>query len=224
MCAYILIAAASYLLGSIPFGFLVAKAKGVDIRKVGSCNIGATNVFRTLGKGPGILTFVLDALKGFVSTFWIPALAVMLCGGEVNSNMKLLGGLIAVVGHTWPLFLGFKGGKGVATSAGMLLGIVPAAVGIAFAAWVLFFLLTRYVSVASIVAAIVLGSLVWIPKFYIDIGLPSAILLSLLALAVVLRHRSNMARLAKGRESRFSFTKAQRAAEEARRASWKDAD
>lgn len=222
MCSYILIAIVSYLLGSIPFGFLVAKAKGVDIRKVGSCNIGATNVFRTLGKGPGILTFVLDALKGFVSAFWIPALAVMLCGGEVNSNMKLLGGLIAVVGHTWPLFLGFKGGKGVATSAGMLLGIVPAAVGIAFAAWVLFFLLTRYVSVASIVAAIILGSLVWIPKFYI--GLPSAILLSLLALAVVLRHRSNMARLAKGRESRFSFTKAQRAAEEARRASWKDAD
>lgn len=222
MCAYILIAAASYLLGSIPFGFLVAKTKSVDIRKVGSCNIGATNVFRTLGKGPGILTFVLDALKGFVSAFWIPSLAVMILGGEVSANMKLLGGLCAVVGHTWPLFLGFKGGKGVATSAGMLLGIVPSAVGIAFAVWVLFFLLTRYVSVASIAAAIALGSLVWIPRFYI--GLPSAILLSLLAIAVVLRHRSNICRLAKGRESRFSFTKKQKVAEEARRASWKDAD
>lgn len=211
--ALVLLALGAYLIGSIPFGFLVARAKGVDIRTVGSRNIGATNVFRTLGKGPGILTFVLDVLKGYLPAALLPCLVLHLVPdlGWSEANLRLLGGLMAVVGHTRSVFLGFKGGKGVATSAGMLIGIAPGAVGIAFASWVVAFLVTRYVSVASILAAAVLGVLMWLSPFFVN--LPTAVLLTLLALSVILRHHANIKRLLQGTESRFAFTKAQREAQ-----------
>lgn len=213
--AMVAVAVAAYLIGSIPFGFLVAKSKGVDIRTVGSRNIGATNVFRTLGKGPGILTFLLDVLKGYVSAALLPLLAAHLVPGmECDpANIRLIGGLFAVLGHTWSVFLGFKGGKGVATSAGMLIGIAPAAVAIAFGGWVVVFLLSRYVSAASILAAALLATLMWLPAFYVNAL--TATLLTCLALTVIIRHHANIGRLLKGTESRFALTKSQREAQKA---------
>lgn len=208
MLSIAIVAVVAYLAGSIPFGFLVARAKGIDIRTVGSRNIGATNVFRVLGRGPGVLTFLLDVLKGYVSAALLPAAAAAIAGAPPcsPSHFRLLGGVFAVLGHSWPVFLGFKGGKGVATSAGMLLGVAPGAVGLAFAAWIAVFLVSRYVSVASIAAAAVLAALTWAPRFRAD-ALTSS-LLSLLALAVIVRHRANIRRLLDGTESRFAPARA----------------
>ncbi len=118
---------AAYLMGSIPNGLLLARLKGIDLQKVGSGNIGATNVYRCVGKGWGIAAFVLDAVKGFVPAFVFPRLME-----AAPPWLGLACGVAAVAGHNWPVWLKFKGGKGVSTSAGMLLGIAPAAVGIGF--------------------------------------------------------------------------------------------
>ena len=215
---YIVAGLLSYLLGSVPFGLLVARMRGVDIRKVGSCNIGATNVFRCVGKPWGILTFALDFLKGLAGASLIPCLASRLIAEEGTSapTLALVGGAAAVIGHTWPLFAGFKGGKGVATGFGMLIAIAPAAVGIAFAAWLIVMAVSRYVSLSSVTAAAVLAALVWIPRFCGH--LPSSTVITVIAAVVIIRHRANIARLINGTEARFSFTAAQKAREEARRA------
>ena len=215
---YILAGLLAYILGSVPFGMLVARARGVDIRAVGSRNIGATNVFRCVGKPWGILTFVLDFLKGLAGAWLIPTAVSRLFPEEGISapTLALVGGAAAVVGHTWPLFAGFKGGKGVATGFGMLVAIVPAAVGIAFGAWIVVMAVSRYVSLSSVTAAAVLAALVWMPCFCRHV--PSSIVITALALGVIVRHRSNIARLVNGTEARFSFTAAQKAREEARRA------
>ncbi len=215
---YILTGVFAYLLGSVPFGLIVARARGIDIRAVGSRNIGATNVFRCVGKPWGILTFALDFLKGLAGASLIPCLASRLTAAEgvPDPTLALVGGAAAVVGHTWPLFAGFKGGKGVATGAGMLVAIVPAAVGLAFAAWLIVMAVSRYVSLSSVTAAMVLAALVWVPRFCGH--LPSSIVITAIAAVVIIRHRTNIARLANGTESRFAFTAAQKAREEARRA------
>ncbi|HSR87485.1 MAG TPA: glycerol-3-phosphate 1-O-acyltransferase PlsY, partial [Pontiella sp.] len=152
----VLLSAAAYLLGAVPFGLLVAKMHGVDIRSKGSGNIGATNVFRVIGKGWGIFTFVLDALKGFIPAFFFPVI------GNVDPVYGVLFGFASIVGHTFPVYLKFKGGKGVATSAGMLLGVAPLAVGVGFLSWVICMVVSRYVSLSSIVAAVVVAATVWI--------------------------------------------------------------
>lgn len=201
--------ALAYLMGSIPFGLLVGFMRGVDVRKVGSCNIGATNVLRTVGKPWGILAFALDFGKGVAGALAAPCLARAIFGGGCgvsSETLRLVGGLAAVVGHTWPVWLGFRGGKGVATSFGMLLAVVPVQVGIAFAAWVVVLLVSRYVSLASICAATVLPVAVWLMKFDAAAGnwaLPAAI--TVLGALVVLRHRANIVRLANGTENRFRF-------------------
>ena len=215
---YIIAGLLAYLLGSVPFGLLVARARGVDIRAVGSRNIGATNVFRCVGKPWGILTFVLDFLKGLVGASLIPCLASRLIAEEGTSapTLALVGGAAAVIGHTWPIFAGFKGGKGVATGFGMLVAITPAAVGIAFGAWLVVMAVSRYVSLSSVTAAAVLIALIWFPRFCGH--LPTSIVITVIAAVVIVRHRSNISRLIKGTEARFSFTAAQKAREEARRA------
>ncbi len=215
---YIVTGLLAYLLGSVPFGLLLARSRGVDIRAVGSRNIGATNVFRCVGKPWGILTFALDFLKGLVGASLIPSVASRLIAVEGTSapTLALVGGAAAVIGHTWPLFAGFKGGKGVATGFGMLVAIAPAAVGIAFGAWLVVMALSRYVSLASVAAAAVLIALIWFPRFCGH--LPSSIVITVIAAGVIVRHRSNIARLINGTEARFSFTAAQKAREEARRA------
>ena len=153
----------AYLLGSIPFGLLIARTRRIDIRTVGSCNIGATNVWRCVGKGWGLLTFACDVLKGFIPAFFLPALTCGAGGASDRVGLGLLYGALAIVGHNWPVFLRFKGGKGVATTVGALLGVAPALVGIGFVAWLLIFLATGYVSLASIVAAVVIPGIAWWP-------------------------------------------------------------
>ncbi len=200
-------AAASYLLGAVPFGFLIARARGTDIRTVGSGNIGATNVFRTLGKTWGILTFACDCLKGFVPAFVFPLLA-RCTGNECGPTLPVLCGCLAVVGHNWPVYLRFKGGKGVATSAGALLGIAPLAVAVGLVAWVVLLLTTRYVSVASITAAVVIAGAAWVQRAVTSapgILAPSA--LTGLAVLAVWRHKGNIKRLLNGTENRVNFGK-----------------
>jgi glycerol-3-phosphate acyltransferase PlsY len=197
----------AYLLGSVPFGFLIAKTQGKDIRTLGSGNIGATNVFRSVSKPLGILTFALDVLKGFCGVRLVPlVVSALLHTPYEGMALPVFSGALAVVGHNWTCFLGFKGGKGVATSAGLLLGLSPAGVGIAFAAWLVTFLATRYVSVASITAAAVLGMAVW-PLHLKSHGAWFPAVLALLALVAIWKHRSNIARLRAGTESRFNFGK-----------------
>jgi glycerol-3-phosphate acyltransferase PlsY len=198
---------AAYLLGSVPFGFLIAKGCGKDIRTLGSGNIGATNVFRSVSKPLGILTFALDFLKGLCGVKLIPALAAA-CTDAPGAGMglALFCGAMTVAGHNWTCFLGFKGGKGIATSAGLVLGLTPAGVGLAFAVWLALFLGTRYVSVASVGAALTLAAGVWWPlRLYAAHGIWFPCVLTLLALLAVWKHRSNIARLRAGTESRFDF-------------------
>lgn len=222
--AYFIIGAGlAYLLGSIPFGFLIARSKGIDIRSAGSGNIGATNVFRVLGKKAGITTFILDFGKGIVATGLIHVLifktAELMSGGAyepLSGNktvfLRLLCAGCVVLGHSFPVFLGFKGGKGVATGAGIIVGLVPHIAGVAIGLWAVVFLLSRYVSLASIVAAIVVAAMPWVELFRktnspegAEFALPC--ILTFLALLVILRHKANIGRLIKGNENRFSFSK-----------------
>ena len=144
-----------YLLGSFPAGYVAGRLAGIDIRTVGSGNIGATNVLRVLGKRWGYAVFFIDALKGFAAVrlaflllqFWPAA-------KPFTVQLTILTGVMCIVGHNFPVWLGFKGGKGVATSAGVLFGLLPAAVPFVVLVWVIVFETTRYVSVASIIAAI----------------------------------------------------------------------
>jgi glycerol-3-phosphate acyltransferase PlsY len=200
-----LLALGAYLLGAVPFGFIIGRARGVDIRRVGSGNIGATNVFRTVGKSWGALSLLCDALKGLVPTLLFPTVAAALCDVEAGRGLALLYGCLAVVGHNWPVYLKFKGGKGIATTAGALIGIAPAALGLGFAAWVLVFAVSRYVSLASIVAAIVIPIAAW--WLYAEDGALVPAVLTVLGCVAVIRHRSNIARLVKGTESRIRLGK-----------------
>lgn len=196
MCGVIL-GVVAYFLGAMPFGLLVAKSRGVDIRRHGSGNIGATNVFRVVGKGWGVFTFVLDALKGFIPAYVFPILACL------DPEWGVLFGMVAILGHTFPVFLKFKGGKGVATSAGMLLGVAPAAVGIGFFCWALCLVFSRIVSLSSILAAVAVAVSVW----WMDNGLTVRIALTVLSVLVIWLHRANIKRLINGTEHRFGKKK-----------------
>ncbi len=188
----------AYLLGAIPFGLLIAKLNGVDIRSQGSGNIGATNVLRVIGKRWGIFTLILDALKGFIPAFYFPMLE------KLDPEWGVLFGLVAILGHAFPVYLKFKGGKGVATSAGMLLGVAPLAVGIGIGVWIICMVIWRYVSLASIAASATIAVVVWIVE---DKGLIVNIALTVLGGMVILLHRGNIKRLLNGTESRMGKKK-----------------
>lgn len=195
----------AYLLGAVPFGYLVAHFRGIDIRRVGSGNIGATNVFRCVGKPWGIATLLLDVLKGACPVLCFPPLAQCLTQTSGGEAWAVGYGIAAVVGHNWPIYLKFRGGKGVATSAGALVGVAPAAVGIGVAVWVIAFVTGRYVSVASMLAAVSIAAASWARCDRETLLVPAA--LSLLALLIVWRHRTNIGRLLNGTEHRFQFRK-----------------
>lgn len=181
---------AAYLIGSIPTAYLTARwAKGVDIRTVGSGNPGATNVFRSVGKTAGVITLILDALKG-----WAPVwLAAHFVSGD---KVPVLCGLAAVAGHTWPLFLGFRGGKGVATSAGVFAALLPWAFSTALAVFIVGLAASRHVSVGSLAAAVTLPA-----AAFWKYGPVSASWLALaVGLLVLVRHTSNIKRLLQGKE------------------------
>lgn len=194
----------AYLLGSIPFGLLIAKSKGIDIREHGSGNIGATNVFRVVGKKFGITCFVLDFGKGFCGAFVLP----IAFGLQDTPYTGLIAGALTIAGHNWPVFLKFKGGKGIATSGGVLAAVAPLAVGVALLTWILVFLTSRYVSLASVLAAAAVAITGWV-QFTAGgtSDLLTSIILTLLGAAAIWRHRSNLRRLASGEEHRFSFSK-----------------
>lgn len=192
----------AYLIGATPCGLLIARMRGVDIRKVGSGNIGATNVFRCVGKSWGILAFVLDFIKGFAPAFWLPGLFLESPAPYVG----IMTGALAVVGHNWPVWLKFKGGKGVATSAGMLAGIAPWTILTGLVTWILAMVLTRIVSVASMAAAVAVIITGWIA--YNEPGqLLLPVVLTVLGLLVIVRHRHNISRLLRGEEHRFGKKK-----------------
>ena len=189
----VLLTALSYVIGSVPFGLLISKAKGVDIRKQGSGNIGATNVLRCLGKPLGITCFVLDALKGYLPAALFPIL------GKLDPTFGILFGAASILGHNFPVFLKFKGGKGVATSAGVLLGVAPLAVFIGLLTWVIVFYSSGYVSLGSIIAALFVVITGWTAGYAPVI----ATALTLLGGLTVYRHRTNIQRLIAGTENRF---------------------
>jgi len=198
-----------YLLGSIPFGYVVGKCRGIDIRQHGSGNIGATNVFRTLGRNWGVLVFLLDVLKGIVAVqFAMRCLAASAPTPGVYQmaaeQLGIVAGLGCFLGHCFPVWLGFKGGKGVAVGAGILIGLMPAAAAIGLVLWGIVYKVSRYVSLASLVAAVSLPVIVWLLERQFGAIFWFSLVISLLA---IWRHRSNIQRLLAGTESRFEKKK-----------------
>lgn len=224
----------AFLLGSIPFGLLIARSRGIDIRSQGSGNIGATNVLRVMGKKFGIPCLLLDMLKGFIPVA-IAVNLIQITGRPVQVPLGLLDAwalklsasealkaqiahiltaLFAVLGHNYSPWVGFKGGKGIATSAGVLLGLMPFAVLLLLAVWVLLFLTTRYVSVASMGAASILPLLTLWGSWHhgrIQDGTwnkPLFVFTIIIAVLAIWKHRSNIRRLREGTENRFERKRA----------------
>ncbi len=213
------VVAATYLLGAVPFGLLLAKWRGVDIRRVGSGNIGATNVWRTLGRRYGLLAFALDTAKGVVPMVVAPPIwraAGAWPAGDSGGGFYacwLAVGAAAILGHVFPCYLRFRGGKGVATSLGVLLGLWPyyTVPGlICFGLWGVVFGVTRYVSVASILAAMAFPAVYFglaVARGWEPWGRQRSLLIFavVMALLVVYRHRMNLQRLLAGQENRFGM-------------------
>ncbi len=211
---YLIVAAMAYLLGSIPFGYLLVRIfRGEDIRLTGSGNIGATNVARSGAKGLGIATLALDALKGALAVWLASVLAgakYNLCGDLFQHpcvpslRLMSLAALFAVLGHVFPVWLRFKGGKGVATALGVFCVLFPAAILVALAIFILVVAITRYVSLGSILGAIAFPAAAY---FLQHTDALSLLLASSVSLIVVLKHHQNISRLLSGTESRFGSAK-----------------
>ena len=199
-------ALAGYLLGSVNFAVLVAKRHGIDILKEGSGNPGATNVKRVLGKGPGNLVFALDALKGAAGTYLPFLLADAVSPGAPRFEVLVAGLAGTLLGHCFSCFLGFKGGKGVASTIGGLLVLLPFPIVIGAALWAIAFYATRYVSVASLALGLSLPLSCWLlPKFTsLQFGDAELIFAGAIALFNVWTHRSNIGRLLRGEENKFT--------------------
>jgi glycerol-3-phosphate acyltransferase PlsY len=200
----VLVLIAAYLLGSIPFGYLIVRGKeGSDVRESGSGGTGATNVSRRAGKVAGVVTLLLDALKGALAV----GLARWLLAADVGINWWVAAAaLMAVVGHCFPVWLGFRGGKGVATGIGVFLGLSPLAVACAGLVFILVVWTTRYVSLGSITATLVFPLCVWLLSIYFKPveRLPPVIAAALACGAlIVFMHRANIGRLLQGTESKF---------------------
>ena len=204
MLSIAIITVLSYLVGSIPTAIIVArKVRGIDIRQHGSGNVGATNAFRVLGKGLGTLVLLIDILKGIITT------ALVADGfGLTEVDQRIILGIVTVIGHNWTIFLRFKGGKGIATSLGVLLGLMVRikglrlAVGLTLSTWIVTFLVTGIVSLASLVAAMALPILMVVTRQHLEL----VILGVVLCVFVIYRHRPNLKRLMDGTESRVSLS------------------
>lgn len=203
---WLLIAVGSYLLGSIPFGYLAGRLCGVDLRTKGSGNIGATNALRVLGKKWGYAVFLCDFLKA-----WLPVKLALGWGIALMvhpaSAPGALAGFCALLGHSFPVWLGFKGGKGIASSAGVIVGLFPQAFLLCLGTWILLFTTTRYVSVASIAASAALPAGVAVLYFLHRSDWLALLVSILMAALAIWRHRSNITRLRAGTEPRFERKK-----------------
>ncbi|KXS42310.1 MULTISPECIES: glycerol-3-phosphate 1-O-acyltransferase PlsY [unclassified Candidatus Frackibacter] len=197
MFSYLFVILIGYLLGSIPFGLLLTRlVKGVDIREHGSGNIGATNAYRIMGFGMGVMVALFDISKGYFGV-----LIAKQVFGTSPSLILILAGLAAVAGHNWPIFLKFNGGRGVATSVGVLISLMPKAVLIAFFVWLITVLTTRYVSLGSILGAALIPILAILfnnPLVYVSLGIA-------IATFVIYRHRPNIKRLLAGEENKIGW-------------------
>lgn len=228
MLATLTVLGISFVLGSIPSAIWVGKFfKGVDVREHGSGNAGTTNTFRVLGWPSGVTVFTMDFMKGFVASFWVSALAWDMFAGplsppnwEVDAFLKISCGLFAVIGHMFPLFAKFKGGKGAATACGMLFGIEPISIGISSIIFVTTILLTRYVSLASILASFFYPVSLIVMKYVYGfdklVDGSMVIFGAFVATGIIVKHKSNIKRLMDGTESKVgsSSKKKEQEAEE----------
>ena len=189
-CSWIL---GAYLVGAIPFGYLIGRMRGVDVRTVGSKNIGATNVYRTVGHSWGFLAFFCDFLKGFLPAFLASSLV------PHPSSLPVCVGLACVVGHTLTIFMKFKGGKGVATAFGMMVALATWPALLAFAVFVVTVWISHYISLGSMLAAAALAVLVWL----FPCPLAMRLIALLVAVFVIYKHKSNIQRLMKGCENKI---------------------
>jgi len=189
---FFLLSLIAFLMGSIPVGLIVAKIKGVDLRKVGSGNIGATNVLRAIGKGPALITLAGDLLKGFIP---------VIIGGYILEDSLGTGmiGLSAILGHDFSIFLRFRGGKGVATSLGVLLAFSPVVAVLTIIIWIIIVFMTRYSSLGAIVSFLLLPLNIYV----FDYSYNKFVVSIFITLLLLFKHRGNLERLYKGREPRI---------------------
>ena len=209
--AWIIIALlSSYLIGSIPCAYIFGRLlKGIDIRKFGSGNVGATNAMRVLGRGPGISILFLDILKGYVVVTLLADSLIWRVPNLSEGALRVILGLSCIMGHSWTVFLGFKGGKGVATTLGVLLGLavkigsLKLVLGLIILTWLIIFIITRIVSIASVLAAVAM-------PVYMILFRESNILIFtslIICIFIILRHTSNLKRIIQGKEPRLTFKK-----------------
>jgi glycerol-3-phosphate acyltransferase PlsY len=205
MISVLIVIILSYLIGSIPTSLIAGKVlRGIDIRKHGSGNAGATNVFRVLGWKAGVFILVFDGFKGFAATYWISQISF---GSNPWSPeiMQIIAGCSTIFGHIWTIFAHFRGGKGVGTAAGMLIALYPLAFLICIVVFIVLVFITRIVSIGSISAALTLPIVLAIFKYVLDKNVPDSLFIfSFFAAALIIfTHRGNIKRLINGTENRF---------------------
>jgi glycerol-3-phosphate acyltransferase PlsY len=206
--AYLVTVLAAYLLGSIPTGYLAGRWKGIDIRAAGSGNIGATNAFRILGKTAGTVVLLVDGLKGWLAVTIAPVIYYLFVPQTQSplpevEHLRIIAGVVVIIGHNYTCWLNFKGGKGIATSAGVLAALVPWAFIITLGTWIVVCLVTRYVSLASIAASAILPFATWAMHY-------SLLLIGITALMgalAIYKHKANIARLINGTENKIGGKK-----------------
>ena len=204
----LLTAMAAYFLGSIPTGYIVGRARGIDVRTVGSGNIGATNAFRVLGKKAGTVVLVVDALKGFLAVALAPKLVYRIFFStpwtdETRDYLCIIAAIVAILGHNYTCWLKFKGGKGIATTAGVLAALVPWTFLTGLVLWIAVCAITRYVSVASLAAAVSLPIITWSFGY----GHRLIIVTCVMSVLAFFKHKANISRLMSGTENRIGQSK-----------------
>jgi glycerol-3-phosphate acyltransferase PlsY len=205
MLTVIFIILSSYLLGSIPFGIIISRLwKGIDIREYGSKNPGATNVYRVIGPVPAVIVLLLDIGKGLLAVF---LLSQIIIHQPVTSeiNLKIIAGISVILGHSFPVFASFKGGKGVATGLGVLIALVPLEAAMAFLLFLIIVSITRYVSLGSLASALFILLALFFERYYLHKPVANELLITILLLTIFIfyTHRSNIKRLLNGTENKF---------------------